>query len=48
MGMEKEPTVAVEKIKYFNKLYEAIGIIFLSISIDLLFHFSRATTPEVV
>jgi hypothetical protein len=48
MGMEKEPTVAVEKIKYLNKLDEAIGLIFLSISIDLLFHVSGATTPDVV
>jgi hypothetical protein len=48
MGTEKEPTAAVEKIKYFNKLYEAIGLIFLSISKHLLFHVSRATTPDVV
>jgi hypothetical protein len=47
-GSEKEPTTAVENIKYFNKLYEAIWMIFLSISIDLLFHVSRATTPDVV
>jgi hypothetical protein len=48
MGMEKEPTVAVEKIKYFNKLDESIGMICLSISIYLLFHVSGATTPDVV
>jgi hypothetical protein len=48
METEKEPTTATEKIKYFNKLYEVIGLIFLSISIDLLFHFSGATTPNVV
>jgi hypothetical protein len=48
MGTEKEPTIAVEKIKYFNKLDEAIGLIFLSISIDLLFHVSGPTTPDVV
>jgi hypothetical protein len=48
MGTEKEPTTAVEKIKYLNKLDEAIGMICLSISRDLLFHVSRDTTPEVV
>jgi hypothetical protein len=48
MGTEKEPTVATEKIKYFNKLYEAIRLICLSFSRDLLFHVSGATTPDVV
>jgi hypothetical protein len=48
MGMEKEPTTTAEKVKYFNKLDEAIGMICLSISIYLLFHVSRATTPDVV
>jgi hypothetical protein len=48
MGMEKESTAAMEKINYFNKLDEAIGLICLLISRDLLFHVSRATTPEVV
>jgi hypothetical protein len=48
MGTEKEPTAAMDKIKYFNILDEAIGLIFLSISIDLLFHVSGATTPDVV
>jgi hypothetical protein len=38
----------VEKIKYFNKLYESIGLICLSISRDLLFHVSGATTLDVV
>jgi hypothetical protein len=48
MGTKNEPTAAVEKIKYFNKLDEVIGLICLSISRDLLFHVSRATTPNVV
>ena len=48
MGTEKEPTAAMEKINYFNKLYESIGLIFLSISKYLLFHVSRAATPDVV
>jgi hypothetical protein len=29
MGTEKEPTAAMEKIKYFNKLDESIGLICL-------------------
>ena len=33
MGTETEPTSTAEKIKYFNKLDEAIGLICLSISI---------------
>jgi hypothetical protein len=48
MAIEKEPTVAAEKIKYFNKLDESIGPICLSIYRDLLFHVSGATTPDVV
>jgi hypothetical protein len=48
MGIEKELTAAAEKIKYFNKLDEAIGLICLSISRDLLFHVSRFTTSNVV
>ena len=48
MGTKKEPTAAAEKIKYFNKLYEEIGMICLSISRDLLFHVSGATIPDVV
>jgi hypothetical protein len=48
MGTEKELTIAAEKIKYFNKLDEAIRLICLSISRDLLFHVSRSTTPDVV
>jgi hypothetical protein len=48
MGTEKELTATVEKIMYFNKLDEVIGMIFLSISIDILFHVSRGTTPNVV
>jgi hypothetical protein len=48
MGTKKEPTATTDKIKYFNKLDESIGLIFLSISRYLLFHVSRATTPDVV
>jgi hypothetical protein len=48
MGTKNKLTTAAEKIKYFNKLDEAIGLICLSISRDLLFHVSGATTPDVV
>jgi hypothetical protein len=48
MGTEKELTAAVDKINYFNKLYEAIGLICLSISRDILFHVSGYTTLDVV
>jgi hypothetical protein len=48
MGTKKEPTAAVEKIKYFNKLDEVIGLICLLISRYLLFHVNRATTADVV
>ena len=48
MGTEKEPSTATEKIKYFNKLYEVIRLICLSISKYLLFHVNGATTPNVV
>jgi hypothetical protein len=48
MGTEKEPTVVAEKMKYFNKLDEEIGMILLSISRDILFHVSGSTTPDVV
>ena len=46
--METEPNSAVEKVKYFNKLDEEIGLICLSISRELLFHVSGATTPDAV
>jgi hypothetical protein len=48
MGTEKEPTVAAEKIKYFNKLDEETRMMCLSISRHLLFHVRGATTPDVV
>ena len=48
IGTEKEPTVATEKIKYFHKLDEEIGLICLSISKELLFHVRGATTSDAV
>ena len=43
-----EPTSAAEKIKYFNKLDEAIGLICLSIYGNLWIHFNGATTLDAV
>lgn len=48
MGIKIEPTSAANKIKYFKTLDEDIVLIFLSISRDLLFHVSSATTPDEV
>ena len=47
-GNEERTDSAAEKVKYFNKLDEAIEMICLSISRYLLFYVSRATTPDVV
>ena len=37
MGTEVEPKSAVDKAKYFNKLDEAYGLLFLSISREIIF-----------
>ena len=46
MGTEVEPNSVVEKAKYFNRLDEAYGLLFLSISRELLFHIDILTTPD--
>ena len=38
MGTEVEPNSTVEKLKYFNRLDEAFGLLCLRISRELLFH----------
>ena len=48
MNTEVEPNVAAEKIKYWNKLDEAYGFLYLSISKDLLFHISGLKTPNEI
>ena len=48
MGSEVEPNSIVEKAKYFNRLDEAYGLLFLSISRELLFHIYILTTPNEV
>ena len=46
MGTETEPKSAVEKLKYFNRLDEAFGMLFLGIWIDLIFHVDSIGTPN--
>lgn len=48
--MRTEPKLnsAIENIKYFNRIDEAYGILYLSISPNLLFHVKSATTPNEV
>ena len=48
MGTEVEPNSVVEKAKYFNKLDEAYGLLFLSISREFLFHLDSLTSPKEV
>ena len=48
MGTEMEPNFAVEKSKYFNRLDEAYGLLFLSISREILFHIDSLKTPNEV
>jgi len=42
MGTEAEPTNVVEKLKYFNRMDGAFGMICISISRDLMFHVDTA------
>eukprot|EP00253_Pinus_taeda_P004632 PITA_04632 len=48
MGTEVEPTSAMEKTRYFNRMDEAFGILCLSISPELLFHVESCSTPNEV
>ena len=48
MGTETEPNSVVEKLKYFNRLYEAFRMLCLNISRDILFHVDSLTTPNEV
>ena len=48
MGTEVEPNSAVEKAKYFNRLDEAYGLLFLSISREIFFHIDILATPNEV
>jgi hypothetical protein len=46
MNMETEPTSAIEKSKYLNRMDEAFRTICSLISLDLLFHISSCKTPN--
>ena len=46
MNTELEPNATVEKIKYWNKLDEAYGFLYLSISKHILFHISGLKTSK--
>ena len=48
MGTEVEPQQHLEKLKYLNKLDEAIGFMCIDISRELLFHFEGLRTPKEV
>ena len=48
METEVEPTSAIEKSRYFNRMDEAFGILCLSISPELLFHVESCSTPNEV
>ena len=46
MGTETKPNSAIEKDKYFNRLDEDFGNLFVSITRDLLFHVESISTPN--
>ena len=48
METEGETNATIEKIKWHNKRDEAYGLLFMSISRDLLFHLDGLTLPNEV
>jgi hypothetical protein len=48
MGHEAKPNSAVEKSKYFNKMDEAFGLLFLSMSSVIHFHIAYFKTLNEV
>jgi hypothetical protein len=48
MATEVEPTSAIEKNKYLNRMDEAYGLICISMSLELLFHIEACTTPDEI
>jgi hypothetical protein len=46
LNTDTEPTSAIEKSKYLNRMDEALGIICNLISPDLLFHISSCKNPN--
>ncbi|KAH9301587.1 hypothetical protein KI387_013170, partial [Taxus chinensis] len=45
MGTETEPDDEPEKSKWLNRSDEALGLICMSVSLDLLFHIEASETP---
>ena len=48
MDTEEEPTSVTDKAILLNKKDEAFGFLFLSISMDLLFHLLGLKTPKEI
>ncbi len=48
MATEVEPTSAIEKSKYLNRMDEAHGSICMCISPELQFHLSACNTPNEI
>ena len=48
MAAEVEPTLAIEKSKYLNRMDEAHGSICMCISPELQFHLSPYNTPNEI
>ena len=48
LALENEPNAMIEKDKWNNRLDEAYGLLYLSISLDILFHLDGFTTPNQV
>ena len=48
MATECEPTAAIEKSKYLNRMDEAYGVLYMNIYLELLFHISSCKTPNEV
>ena len=46
MALKNGPNAIVEKAKWHNRMDEAYGLLFLLISLDLLFHLDGLSTPN--
>ena len=46
MGTKTEPNSAVEKAKYFNRLYDAFSMLYLSTSREIIFDIKILGTPN--
>lgn len=48
MGTKVESTPNVEKLKWFNRCDKAYGLLYLFVSLDLLFHIESANSPNQI